>query len=204
MIIAHRGGVGGTQIRENTLKAFKRAFSLGIEGIEFDIHKTKDNKIIIHHSPNINGNKIADSLFSQLPKYVPLLEELFELIIKHDWWGLINIEVKAFGIMDEIHKVILKFPKLQNILITSFLHIEIDKAKKVFEDMKISFGKIVGCFPSDFNFAEPNLIMSKRSIPYNREEIKLLKNFRVFVFTVEPEDIKMNLDLGFNVFTNFI
>ena len=46
-IIAHRGGADLWP--ENTLAAFARAIKLGVDGIEFDLQLTADNRLVIHH-----------------------------------------------------------------------------------------------------------------------------------------------------------
>ena len=87
-MIAHRGGVLGTSIEENTIEAFKRAMSMSLDhvkGIEFDLRKTKDNVYIIAHDPNLY---IGDSKkeeytyqlnFDQIQKEYPNICTLFEL-----------------------------------------------------------------------------------------------------------------------------
>ena len=45
-LIAHRG-LTNNIIKENTVLAFNNAIKNGYDGIELDIRKTKDNKILI-------------------------------------------------------------------------------------------------------------------------------------------------------------
>lgn len=53
-IIAHRGGVGGTKIIENTLCAFKRAFKMqNVDGIECDLRRVLSGEIVIFHDPHL-------------------------------------------------------------------------------------------------------------------------------------------------------
>ncbi len=52
MHIIHRGLVN-KNYKENTLKSFKKSFSMGF-GIETDIHSTKDNKFICFHDFSLN------------------------------------------------------------------------------------------------------------------------------------------------------
>lgn len=47
LVIAHRGGTGLRP--ENTIAAMEHALSLGADGVEFDVHLTKDNVPIVHH-----------------------------------------------------------------------------------------------------------------------------------------------------------
>ena len=54
LIIAHRGASGLKP--ENTLAAFQRAIELGADGIEFDIHSTSDDVIVVHHDYRISSD----------------------------------------------------------------------------------------------------------------------------------------------------
>ena len=45
-IHAHRGF--GQKAPENTLSAFEAAIEIGADAIEFDIHYTRDRKIVVH------------------------------------------------------------------------------------------------------------------------------------------------------------
>ena len=52
-LIAHRG-LTSKDIKENTLEAFKNDINNGYLGIELDIRKNKDNKIVVIHDKYIN------------------------------------------------------------------------------------------------------------------------------------------------------
>jgi glycerophosphoryl diester phosphodiesterase len=49
--IAHRGGTGLWP--ENTMAAFRNAIAIGAEGIELDVHLTKDNVLVVHHDESL-------------------------------------------------------------------------------------------------------------------------------------------------------
>jgi len=51
LIIGHRGAKGIAP--ENSLYGFKKAVELGIDGIELDVHLTKDGKLIVIHDMNL-------------------------------------------------------------------------------------------------------------------------------------------------------
>ena len=51
-IYAHRGSSGTHP--ENTVAAFKEAASLQIHGVEFDVHMTKDEELVVVHDESIN------------------------------------------------------------------------------------------------------------------------------------------------------
>ena len=50
--IAHRGFSG--KYPENTMLAFKKAIEAGADGVEFDVHLTKDGEIVIIHDERID------------------------------------------------------------------------------------------------------------------------------------------------------
>ena len=50
-IFAHRGFSG--KYPENTMLAFKKAVEIGCDGIELDVHLTKDNVLVIIHDEDI-------------------------------------------------------------------------------------------------------------------------------------------------------
>ena len=50
-IIGHRGAAGLE--KENTLAGIKTAIDNGVDGIEFDIHATKDKNIVLSHDNNL-------------------------------------------------------------------------------------------------------------------------------------------------------
>ena len=51
-IAAHRGGAALAP--ENTPAAFRNASRLGVKWIEFDIHRTSDGVLIVHHDDTVN------------------------------------------------------------------------------------------------------------------------------------------------------
>ena len=69
---AHRGA--SAYAPENTMSSFKKAFQIGSNGIELDLQKTKDGKIVIFHDDEIdkksNGTgRISDYTYKELLKY---------------------------------------------------------------------------------------------------------------------------------------
>ena len=71
-VFAHRGF--SYKYPENTLLAFKEALKLDIYGIELDVHKSKDGKLVIIHDEDIkrtfNGEgKVKDYTFEELRNF---------------------------------------------------------------------------------------------------------------------------------------
>ncbi|MFZ1062602.1 MAG: glycerophosphodiester phosphodiesterase [Acidimicrobiales bacterium] len=87
-VVAHRGL--HQRQRENTLEAFRAAVSLGVDGVELDVRRTLDGEFVVHHDAVVNELVIAQTNASQLPSYVPTLDQSLEVLA-----GLnVNVEIK--------------------------------------------------------------------------------------------------------------
>ncbi|HEY3367260.1 MAG TPA: glycerophosphodiester phosphodiesterase [Symbiobacteriaceae bacterium] len=58
--IGHRGASGTHP--ENTLAAFRRAVELGVQGIEFDVHRTADGELVVMHDPMVDRTTAGTGL----------------------------------------------------------------------------------------------------------------------------------------------
>ncbi|MGN6392159.1 MAG: glycerophosphodiester phosphodiesterase [Gemmatimonadales bacterium] len=96
-VIAHRGASGYEY--ENSRAAFRRAIMLDSDGVELDVHATRDGAIVVHHDADVPGVGPIASLTLEEVKQVrirngetlPLLPEVLELLGDHDVW----VEVKG-------------------------------------------------------------------------------------------------------------
>lgn len=52
LIFAHRGGAALAP--ENTLAAFERGVSLGVDGIELDVRASSDGRVVVHHDETLD------------------------------------------------------------------------------------------------------------------------------------------------------
>lgn len=146
-IFAHRGSKGNRP--ENTLAAFREALSLEIEGIELDVHMTKDKQLVVIHDETVdrttNGkgfvkdltlNEIkqldAGSWFSKEyeGEKIPTLSEVLELVKSSNF--KLNIELKndVFlyeGIEEAVLNEVEKYSYTDNVILSSFNHYSIRK-----------------------------------------------------------------------------
>jgi glycerophosphoryl diester phosphodiesterase len=96
-VLAHRGASGYEL--ENTIAAFRRAIALGADGVELDVHATRDGELVVHHDPVVPGLGVIDTLEASRVKNhclpgghsIPTLGEALDAIGDHDVW----VEVKA-------------------------------------------------------------------------------------------------------------
>ena len=61
---AHRGASGYAP--ENTLPAFQLAVDMGADGIECDIHQTKDGVLVVCHDDTIQRTSTGSGKISEL------------------------------------------------------------------------------------------------------------------------------------------
>jgi glycerophosphoryl diester phosphodiesterase len=111
-IIAHRGSKGVRP--ENTLVAFDRAIEEGADGIETDVHLSSDGKLVIIHDETVNRTtdgegRVFDKTLAELKKLdagayfsekylnerIPTLEEVVNLLIRRNYQGIFNLELKT-------------------------------------------------------------------------------------------------------------
>lgn len=107
MIFGHRGIPA--KFPENSMQGFRYAVVHNVEGLEFDVHLTRDRLPVIMHDERINRTtdgkgRICDYDYEQLRTFklsngesIPTLYELLELVRNVD--VILNLEFKT----DQIH-----------------------------------------------------------------------------------------------------
>lgn len=158
-IFAHRGFSG--KYPENTMLAFEKAVEIGVDGIELDVHLTKDNVLVIIHDEDIkrtcNGEGLVrDMTYEQLKKFdasatftgvygfcgIPTLKEYFDLVKDTDI--ITNIELKT-GVFEypTIEKrtidLIKQYGLEDKIILSSFNHYTIKRCEEIAPEIKRGF-----------------------------------------------------------------
>ncbi|BCU67768.1 glycerophosphoryl diester phosphodiesterase [Sulfolobales archaeon HS-7] len=151
-IIAHRGA--SAESPENTLTSFQLAREIGADGVELDVHLSKDGEIFVIHDDTLNRTtnfrgrvkdftateiKRAVITYGKITEKVPTLREVFESIgdyryvieIKHSHKIYPGIEEKLLSLIDEFG--------YKDIEITSF---DYDALAKVREVSNVETGMI--------------------------------------------------------------
>ena len=150
-IFAHRGFSG--DYPENTLPAFEAASKLQVEGVEFDVQRTKDGVLVVHHDEKIhrtsNGKgHLKDYTFSELRELdfgswkdkkfkgtqIPTLGEVLRVF--KDTHHLLNIEIKT-DVVDypEIEQAIMEqvdyLDMTDRVIYSSFDHVMVEKLLRI-------------------------------------------------------------------------
>ncbi len=135
--VGHRGAKAYAP--ENTLTSFKKAIEIGVDAVELDVRKTKDNQIVVIHDADIKRTTNGKGLVSEFTlkeikgfsaekgEKIPTLEEALDFLDKK---VKVFIELKETGIEKQVLSIVHKNNLEKNIVITSFLE---DALKKVRE-----------------------------------------------------------------------
>lgn len=95
LLLGHRGAPH--RARENTLESFRRALEAGLDGLELDLHRTRDGVLAIYHDFELEGRPIAEmdwSALQQQAPWMPRLEQVFALAEEFPQARL-NLELKS-------------------------------------------------------------------------------------------------------------
>lgn len=158
--IAHRGFSG--KYPENTMLAFRKAIEIGADGIELDVHFSKDGELVVIHDETLDRTTdgkgfVVDYTYDELLKLdasagfkgvygvnrIPTLREVFELIKPVNGF-ICNIELKTgFNVYPGIEKAVLalidEFNLRDRIIISSFNHFSVKRFKALASDVKCGF-----------------------------------------------------------------
>ena len=158
-IFAHRGFSG--KYPENTMIAFEKAIEIGVDGIELDVHLTKDNELVIIHDEDVkrttNGEGLVkDMTLEELKKLdasakfvgqyginpIPTLREYFELV--KDTNIITNIELKTSvyeypTIEKRTIDMIKEFGIEDKIIFSSFNHFTVKRCEEIAPEIKRGF-----------------------------------------------------------------
>jgi glycerophosphoryl diester phosphodiesterase len=145
--VGHRGARAYEP--ENTLRSFNKAIDLGVDAIELDVRKTKDNEIIVIHDADVkrttNGEglvrdltlKEIKNLTSEKNEKIPTLEEALDSLNRK---VKVFIELKETGIEEQVVSLIKKKAMKKSAVIVSFLEDALKKVKEI--DPEIETGLI--------------------------------------------------------------
>ena len=152
-IWAHRGA--SAYAPENTLAAFRQAAAMNADGIELDVQKTKDGKLVVIHDETVDrvstaSGWVKDFTYEKLkqinvnqhfpqfgPQSVPTLEEVYELLKPTNL--TVNVELKTGVVFyQEIEEQVLHLTQQMGmqdrVIYSSFNHYSIRKIRQLKPD----------------------------------------------------------------------
>lgn len=149
-IWAHRGA--SAYAPENTMEAFKLAVEMGADGIELDVHLSKDGELIVAHDEKVDricegSGRIMDMTAAQLKSLrvskpmlgfedarIPTLREVMALLSPTRMW--LNIELKTNvyayeGIEQKCIDLAREYGMEKRVLFSSFNHHSLLRVKAI-------------------------------------------------------------------------
>ena len=158
--IAHRGF--RSRYPENTMLAFRKAVEAGCDGIEFDVHLSKDGEAVIIHDEAVDRTTDGTGLVGQKTYHelkalnaakphpetidfapIPSLREYFEYIAEQPHI-ISNIELKTGvfeypGIEEKVYALLKKYNLQDKCIISSFNHESVLRMKKIDSSLVCGF-----------------------------------------------------------------
>jgi len=138
MHIGHRGARAYEP--ENTLRSFRKALEIGVDAIEFDVRKTRDNHLVVIHDADVkrttNGKGlVADltlkeirELSTEKGEKIPTLEEALECI---EGKAKILIELKEQDTEKQVLSAVASRKLEKNVIIIGFLEEALKKTREL-------------------------------------------------------------------------
>ncbi len=154
-VTGHRGCAGLEP--ENTLRSFRKAVSLGVDLIEFDIRRTKDNYLVVIHDETVDRTtnskgyvkeytlKDIKKLDAAKGEKIMTLQEVIDLLKNEN--PLMTIEIKEPDTLQEVLSVIKRNNLENKVILVSFWHESMKRAKEI--EPKIKTGAIIKARPID-------------------------------------------------------
>ena len=156
MIQAHRGS--SAYAPENTLPSFQLAVDMGADGIECDIHLSRDGHFIVCHDETVDRTsdgkgRISDMTLEQIKALdfgikfdekfagtpAPTLEEMLEVV---KVMRVINIEIKRFehemgldASLDLFYGILSAYGILSKTIVSSFDKLALKRLKQLHPDV---------------------------------------------------------------------
>lgn len=164
-IFGHRGAMG--TYPENTMLSFNKAIEMGVDGLEFDVHLSRDGEIVVIHDEHVDRttdgagavmDKTLEEIrqlsagirFTDFEKYetaweeerVPLLKEVLALVKEKNIE--LNIELKATvflydGIERKINALVREFDVGHKVVYSSFHLPALKRMKEADPDARVAW-----------------------------------------------------------------
>ncbi|WP_289128347.1 glycerophosphodiester phosphodiesterase [uncultured Clostridium sp.] len=153
---AHRGA--SKYYPENTILSIREGIKTGATGLEIDVHKSKDNKLVVIHDEDIERTFIGKGLVKyytlkelkgfkcrnknfedNLECRIPTLEEVLELVKASR--VILNIELKTDeihyeGIEKDVIDLVNKYELKNRVILSSFNHESIKISREIDSEFK--------------------------------------------------------------------
>jgi glycerophosphoryl diester phosphodiesterase len=160
LVFGHRGASAYAPM--NTIPAFELAAEQGADGIELDVHRSRDGAVVVIHDFTVenataaNGSaKITDMTLAQIKELdvgewfddrfsgtqVPTLDEIFEAVGSRLY---INVEIKSVslktdGVEQAVADIIARHDMKQRVIVSSFNPLALVRFRQIIPDVPLGY-----------------------------------------------------------------
>ena len=147
---AHRGA--SAYAPENTMLSFSLGLTMGANGIETDVQKTKDNVLVLFHDDTLDrvvgkSGEIKDYTLSELKSFLVTTHGISDKIVTFEEFLQafstkkihFAIELKKKGIGKEVAEMIEKYGIKNRTVVTSFLYDALLEIKEFDSSIKLGY-----------------------------------------------------------------
>jgi len=226
LIYAHRGA--SAYAPENTLEAFRLAMEMGADGIELDVHLTKDGELAVIHDEALdrttNGTgQVKDFTMAQLKELdasngkaaypgakIPTLGEVYDLV--RDSGMTVNVELKTdANFYPGIEAACLKLEREKGmtgrVIYSSFNHYTIANLRALDKDARLGLLYMSGLY-EPWNYAKQ--VTAQYIHPFDASMLLpglaegcLENGIGINAWTIDdPGMMELCLEKGANIITN--
>ena len=230
VFIAHRGASGRGHSPENTLPAFKKAISMGVDCVECDVHCTKDSQVVAIHDATLNRTTnmkgaVVDMTLEEIKKAdagawfsnvfsgvcIPTLSELLEITKGK----VINvIEIKPENIAEKVVQEVEKAGAVEEVILQSFypkvvkdvqkFNPKLPRALLIGGQLPVSrISSIMSLIQQALEVGATTLNVSSRIVTQNLIKEVHKRAMSIWAWTVDDEtEIKGLIDMGIDGITS--
>lgn len=142
--IGHRGARAYEP--ENTIRSFMRALEMGVNAVELDVRRTKDNELVVIHDDKVDRTTSGKGLVSELTlseikslvtdkgERIPTLEEALEFL---DRKVRILIELKEVGLEDKVMNIVRDKGLEDKVIVISFHEEALRRVREISDEVEI-------------------------------------------------------------------
>ncbi|MXQ53748.1 glycerophosphodiester phosphodiesterase [Shimazuella alba] len=222
-VFAHRGYSG--RAMENSMTAFKLAKEANVDGIELDVHLTKDGEVIVIHDETLERTTtgkgwIEQLTYPEITKYsiatipketVPTLSNVLEFFL--DTSTVINIELKNQyvrypALLEKVLQLVEFYRMEHQVILSSFYHPCILELKKLKPAWNLAF--LIDCVLVEPWKYSTSLGISQLHLHYSAIDEELIDGCRKYgvlarTYTVnEEKEMNRLVSLGVDaIITNY-
>jgi glycerophosphoryl diester phosphodiesterase len=204
--IGHRGAKAYEP--ENTIRSFKKALEIGVNAVEFDVRKTKDNQLVVIHDAEVKRTTDGKGLVSELTlkeikefsaekgEKIPTLKEALDFLGKK---VKVLIELKETDVEKQVLAAVHEKGLQKNVIVVSFIEEALRKVREL--DKEVETGLIYVKHKNPVKAAlalKASYLLSLYRFTHTANVQKAHENgLKVIVWTVnKPEEVKEYVKKG--------